>query len=115
MGNDKKFSPEQMYETLTKVLGATEEPHCGAEPEVQTQVQILPDKSVSPGSFLPHPLLPGAYKAHPQTIAAVRKDIFMAGNEFVDLEEIIKCDGCKESIDKQFWVFCPFCGAKYKE
>ena len=115
MGDDKKFSPEEMAKTLSKVLDATNRPLFGKAPEKKEQVQILPDKKVSLGKFLPHHLLPGAFKAHPQTIAAVRKDIFMGGEGFEDLEEMIECDACDESIDKQFWVFCPFCGARFPQ
>lgn len=104
-----------MHEALKNVLDVTNRPMFGQETEQEVEVQILPDKTVSPGKFLPHPLVPGAYKAHPQTIAAVRKDIFMAGEGFEDLEEMIQCEGCNESIDKQFWVFCPFCGAKFSQ
>ncbi len=115
MANDKKFSPEKMYESLSKVLDATNRPLFGKQAEAESEVKILPDKSISPGKFLPHPLVPGAYKAHPQTIAAVRKDIFMGGEGFEDLEEMTQCKGCNKALDKQFWVFCPFCGAEFSQ
>lgn len=114
MADDKKFSPENMHEILKNIQGATGKAHFTSTPDVQTKVQIFPDKTIGPGKFRPHPLVPGSFKAHPQTIAAVRKDIFLGGEDFVDLEEIIECEGCKESIDKQFWAFCPFCGAEYR-
>jgi hypothetical protein len=115
LARDKKFTPEEMAIKLSKVLDATNRPLFGREPDKKEKVEILPDKTVTPGKFLPHHLLPGAFKAHPQTIAAVRKDIFLGGEGFEDLEEMIECSGCHESIDKQFWVFCPMCGAAFSE
>ena len=80
----------------------------------EIEVSIRPDKSISPGMFKPDPLNPGNYKAHPTTIRALKKDIFVAGSdEFADLEEEITCNSCSEKLDKQFWFFCPFCEAKF--
>lgn len=115
LAKDKKFSPAQLYESLLKVKDAIDRPLFGTEAEAQQDVQILPDKSIGLGKFLPHPLLPEAFKAHPQTIAAVRKDIFMGGEGFEDLEEMVECKQCSKSLDKQFWVFCPFCGAEFSK
>lgn len=74
------------------------------------EVPIRPDKSVSPAKFLPDPFIPGGYKAHPTTIRAMRKDLFVAGLEgFEDVEQLYTCQSCHNELDLQFWVFCPFC------
>lgn len=77
------------------------------------KVNIRPDKSVSPGMFKPDPFIQGAYKAHPITIKALKKDIFMGGDEFCDLEDLYKCLSCSKEIDLQFWHFCPYCEASF--
>jgi hypothetical protein len=80
------------------------------------KVSIRPNKDVSPGKFRSDPLLPGGYIAHPTTIAALRVDIFVAGEDFVDLlEDWVTCHRCNETIDKQFWKFCPHCEAAFLE
>lgn len=79
------------------------------------QVQIRPDSTVSLGHFRPDPLVPGALKAHPQTIRALRTEIFVAGHDLFDsLEFLHICEGCHKEIDLQFWHFCPFCEKMFR-
>lgn len=77
------------------------------------QVQITPDKSVKPAMFIPDALNPKKFRAHPVTIAAMRKELFMGGEDFVDLECLITCPSCKVTLDLQFWKFCPYCEASF--
>ncbi|WP_417336634.1 hypothetical protein [Halobacteriovorax marinus] len=101
------------YERLMSVTNAVGKKHFIDDPTAY-QVQIRPDKSVSPGKFLNDPLIPGGYKAHPTTIRAMKKDIFAAGSElFEDLAFVINCESCKAELDLQFWHFCPFCEAQF--
>lgn len=80
----------------------------------EVKVQIRPDKAVSPGKFLNDPIIPGGFKAHPTTIRAMRKDIFVGTTEvFDDLEFLINCASCKTELDLQFWHFCPYCEASF--
>lgn len=110
----KKFHPEQLHQKLKEYTNAAGTPLYSPHADQEIKVQILPNKSVAPAKFLPHDLIPGAYKAHPVTIAAMRKDIFVGGDgEFRDLEKIITCEQCQNQIDQQFWIFCPFCEAKF--
>ena len=52
--------------------------------------------------------------SYAETIAAMRKDIFVGGTEeFSDLEKIVTCSGCQKELDQQFWIFCPYCEAKF--
>jgi len=110
MSDDKKFDPQKLYEKLMKATNAAELPHFQRKPEEEFKVEIKPDKSVAPAMFVPDPDRSGHYKAHPTTIAAMRKDIFVGGAEmFEDLEVLYRCERCGKEIDLQFWKFCPYC------
>jgi lipopolysaccharide biosynthesis regulator YciM len=82
-------------------------------PEV-TQVKIRPDESMKPAVFKADPLTPGGYIAHPLTIEAMKKDIFLAGDDIDELVQPYECDNCKYQLDMQFWHFCPSCGSPFK-
>lgn len=112
--NDK-HDPNKLLEKLTEATNAGGKSHFNIAAREDIQVQIRPDSTVRPAMFLPDPLIPGGYKAHPVTIRALRKDIFAAGEElFEDLEDLITCESCQHQIDRQFWHFCPYCEAKFK-
>ncbi len=111
----RKMKTQDFYEKLMRVEGVTGARHFQASPEAEIQVNIRPDKSISLGKFLPDPVAPGHYKAHPQTIRAMRKDIFVGGAEvFEDLEVSYQCWSCHSELDLQFWIHCPFCEAEIK-
>lgn len=109
-----RFDPQKSYEKLMRATNAANQKHFIDDHE-EVKVQIRPDKNVSPGKFLSDPIIPGGFKAHPITIRAMRKDIFVGTTElFSDLETLIQCDSCKSEIDLQFWHFCPYCEAEFK-
>lgn len=119
MAGDFNFKDQEELERrllqLKLATNAGGKEHFNTQQAVDIKVNLRPDKNVKPAMFIPDPLLPGCYKAHPVTIAALRKNIFAAGNElFEDLEDLVTCDGCQQQIDRQFWYFCPFCEAKFK-
>jgi hypothetical protein len=101
-------SPSQKFEKLKTYTNAANSPLFETELEEKYKINILPDKNIRRGIFLPT-LNPKEYKAHPVTIRAMKKDIFVGGNDFVDLECLVTCPSCKSEIDLQFWQFCPFC------
>jgi hypothetical protein len=108
------FDPELLHQSLMRNKNAAGLPLYEQYPCQEVRVQILPDKSVAAAKFLPHDSIPGSFKAHPTTIAAMRKDLFIGGTEeFSDLEKIVLCSGCQKEIDQQFWIFCPYCETKY--
>jgi len=76
-------------------------------------VSIVADHSVSPAKFKPNPKIPGGYLAHPTTIAAMKKDIFVADNNFSEFEEWVDCKSCQTKLDMQFWHFCPHCESSF--
>lgn len=107
--NESNFDPNILLDKLKKLENAANKPLLAIDHAQDHHVQIRPDKNISLAKFLPDPLIPMGYKAHPTTIAAMRKDIFVAGEFFFkDLEEIYLCK-CKREIDLQFWKFCPYC------
>lgn len=107
MSND--FDPQKIYERLMALKNAVDQPLLNKQHQ-EFQVPIRPDTSVSPAKFLPDPLIPGGFKAHPTTIRAMRKDLFVAGDEgFEDVEQLYTCQSCQAQLDLQFWLFCPFC------
>lgn len=110
----KKPETEEFYRKLMLATNAVGAPHFSSQAEEEVKVNIRPDSNISPGMFKPDILNPGHFKAHPTTISAMRRDIFVGGtDEFIDLEQSYICEGCKKTLDLQFWQFCPFCEAKF--
>lgn len=110
----KNPTTDEFYRKLMQATNATGHAHFQDQPDQEFKVNIRPDESISPGMFKPDPLQPGQYKAHPTTIRALRKDIFVGGSdEFIDLEKPYICESCKTNLDLQFWFFCPFCEAPF--
>jgi hypothetical protein len=110
----------QYHEDLNRKLALIQSlSNAAGAPLVQDQalerkVPIRPDTTVSPSKFLADPLIPGGFKAHPNTIKAMRKDLFVLGEEgFEDLEHFIECASCHETLDMQFWLHCPHCEASF--
>jgi hypothetical protein len=78
------------------------------------QANIKPDKAVAISKFKPHPFLLNTYLAHPQTIKAMRKDIWVLGEELYEISLNKKCKSCHEQLDIQFWLHCPFCETAFE-
>lgn len=72
-------------------------------------VKIRPDNNIRPAMFVPDPFIPGAYKANPVTIRALRKDLNFADVELLDTQKLYTCISCNTKIDLQYWIFCPHC------
>jgi len=105
---------ELFYKKLVNATNAASLPHFNKEKSEEYKVPIKADKGVSPGKFKADLMQPGGYRAHPTTISAMRKDLFLGGgDEFLDLEKIYQCQSCHSDIDVQFWLFCPYCEAKF--
>ena len=108
-----KFDPNSQFQKLKSYSNAFETPLYNLDHHEKYEVNIKPDSTVARGLFVPT-LNPREYKAHPVTIRAMRKELFMGEEDFVDLECIIKCESCHTELDLQFWHFCPFCEASFK-
>lgn len=110
----KKPTTEDFYKKLMSATNATGHAHFDQERPEEVKIDIRPDTSINPGMFKPDPLKPGHYKAHPTTIRAMRKNIFVGGEDgFIDLEKPYTCSKCKTDLDLQFWTFCPYCEAPF--
>lgn len=109
---NNKFDPHSQHQKLKSYQNAFDTKLYEDYHET-FKVNIIPDKGIKRGLFVPT-LNPNEYKAHPVTIRAMRKEIFMGAEDFVDLEHIKICESCKTELDVQFWHFCPFCEAPFK-
>ncbi len=109
----KKHDANSQFEKLKSYKNAFNLPLYSDHHETYS-VNIKPDTSVAPAKFIPDPLLPNHFRAHPTTIRAMRKELFMGGDDFIDLECLHICASCKHEIDLQFWHFCPYCEASIK-
>ena len=107
---DDKFKPEKIHEKFKKAKNILRAPMFKQKCSEEVKVHIRPNSEVPRGKFKPDPLSSGTYMAHPVTIRAVRKELFVAGNDlFLDLEDKFFCSSCSSELDRQFWKFCPFC------
>ncbi len=110
----ERHDPQSQFEKLKSYKNAANLPLFNENYHETHQVNILPDTSIAPAKFIPDPLRPNRFRAHPITIRAMRKELFMGGEDFVDLECLHVCASCKHEIDLQFWQFCPYCEASIK-
>lgn len=79
------------------------------------QLNIKVDNSVPHGQFIPSQIYPGQWRASEQTFRAMKKDLFALGDSLDEIKEPYKCESCQTDLDRQFWHFCPYCGASFKE
>jgi len=110
---ENKFDAHSQHEKLKSDQNAFNTPLYQTDYHEKYEINVKPDTTVARGKFLPT-LNPNEYKAHPVTIKAMRKELFMGEEDFVDLERIIRCDSCKTELDLQFWHFCPYCESSFK-
>ena len=109
----KDFDPNPLYEKLMKAKNAAHKPNFSKTPSEVYKVKIRPDAKIKRALFRPDPLTPGGYLAHPVTIKALKTDVFVGGDSFEDLECLHTCQSCKNTLDLQFWHFCPYCEASF--
>ena len=100
-----------IYQKLRTLQNAATKPLVN-EQHQEKQIRLLPDESISPSKFKQSQLDPSIYYATPLTISAVKKDLFLVGDGFEDLEDIKECSDCSRKLDAQFWKFCPYCEGK---
>lgn len=99
----------KIQEKINNIKNAADQQCFDINRPEEVKVQIRANKSVSRGMFRPDPFIPGGYIAHPSTIRAMRKDIFVLGDEEDDLEILHTCTSCKSVIDLHYWSICPYC------
>lgn len=106
--------PNLIQDEIKRLEKRTQQPQYEYRPE-DIQVNIRADESVPAAMFKPDPLLPQGYIANSLTIRAMRPDIFVLGDSLDDLEILYNCHSCRQTMDKQFWKCCPYCGSAFKE
>lgn len=77
------------------------------------QIQIFPDDTISPAKFKAHPHKPYCYLANPLTIVAMKKDLFILGDEITYTD--VRCQKCSKVVEKECWNFCPFCSGEFEK
>lgn len=111
-----RLREEQIKKTLEKINSienALNQPFYDLGQQEKFEVNIRVDDSVAHGLFKPDPKIEGGWIASAQTFRAMKKDIFALDPQLLDLEQPYTCDSCKTKLDKQFWHFCPYCGASF--
>lgn len=107
-------SNQQIFEEIQKMTNGIGTQLLDLEKEQEVKINIRPDKQVAIGLFKPDPLLLSGFIAHPDTIRAMRKDIFVTDPDLLDRSQVALCEGCEQILDRQFWHYCPFCGENFK-
>ncbi len=78
------------------------------------KLSLIADEEIKPAKFKLD-IKTNRYRAHPRTIEALKKNILLAGDDLDELSIAYECYSCKESLDIQFWHFCPHCGGQFKD
>jgi len=107
-----QMTPHSQFQKLKSYKNAANSSLFETEIHETYGVNILPDKKVARGKFVPT-LNPREFHAHPVTISAMKKELFMGGDDFIDLECLYTCQSCHTTLDLQFWKFCPFCECSF--
>ncbi len=109
-----KFDPVSLEEKIRSYTNSCGQPLYDLSDKTHNDVkiQLMPDHTLRPATFVPSKISPHIIYAHPTTIYAVRKDLFYLDEEFLDLQSLGKCQSCGETQDLQFYHCCPFCAGK---
>lgn len=111
-----RLREEQVKKELEKINAIenmVNKPFYNTQKEQSLKINIRVDNSVAHGMFKPDPKLEGGWITSEQTFRAMKKDIFALDPNMLDLHEAYQCQSCKTEVDKQFWEFCPYCGASF--
>ena len=84
------------------------------KPDESYKIQIKIDSKVPPAKFINDTEHSHIWYANDLTFRAMKKDIFTLDTGIDDTALIIECTKCRKNIDKQFWLFCPFCEQSFK-
>lgn len=98
---------------IEKMKNMVQAPHYDLSQQQKIEVPIRIVKDVPAAMFKPDPENPKGWIANELTYRAMKKDIFALGEELDVVQESYTCS-CKQTIDKQFWYFCPYCGEQFK-
>jgi hypothetical protein len=109
----QNLDPNQALEKIRELENMAGKPAFELETREDVQLQIRVNEDVGPAKFRSDPLIPGGYIANSLTVRAMRPDIFVLGESLDDLSAPYEC-ACGETLDRQFWKLCPYCGRDFK-
>lgn len=110
MRKDPPSSPQDVQKKIQALKNCIDQSLYSSHPIETHQVKLVPNKLIQITQFVPIPGLTGQFHAHPDTINALREDIFALGEELFDeLASKYQCHSCQNVLDLQFWKHCPFC------
>jgi hypothetical protein len=72
----EKHDPQSQLEKLKSYSNAANLPLFNTDYHETYDVNILPDTKIAPAKFIPDPLRPNVFRAHPITIRAMRKAFY---------------------------------------
>lgn len=104
---------QSAIDKISKIENHIDQSFYDLQAEQKLEVNIRVDNTVAHGMFKPDPKLEGGWIASEQTFRAMKKDIFALDEQMIDLQVKYNCTSCKTEIDRQFWNFCPHCGAQF--
>lgn len=76
----------------------------------EIQIRIIPKSNIGLAKFVKVKDSDDAYFAHPDTIKAMKKDIFTT-NDLLQSEPE-PCKSCQQLLHSNMWEYCPYCGKK---
>lgn len=111
--SDKEEEVRQTLKKIESMKNAVGDPLFKSDQQEEYKIDIKIDNSLPHGEFFPSSVYPGQWRATEQTFKAMKKNIFALGDDVDELKEEYTCHSCKTTMDKQFWNFCPYCGARF--
>lgn len=105
-------SNNEILDDLKGLQSVTGGPLLDFERMEEVKIPLRANPKLEPGLFYPDPFIPHGWMAHPTTLKAIRKDLFILQEN--DLSEIYSCEGCGRQLDLQYWYFCPYCESPFR-
>ncbi len=76
----------------------------------ELEIKVLPKSNVTLAKFVKAKDSDNTYFAHPETIKAMKKDIFTS-NDLLQ-SDATPCSHCQQLLHSGMWEYCPYCGKK---
>lgn len=76
----------------------------------ELHIKILAKSNISLAKFVKAKDCDDTYFAHPETIKAMKKNIFTS-NDLVHSDPT-PCAQCQQLLHSSMWEYCPYCGRK---
>lgn len=76
----------------------------------EIEIKVLPKTNISIAKFVKAKDIDHTYFAHPETIKAMKKNIFTS-NDLLQ-SDTTPCGHCQQLLHSGMWEYCPYCGRK---